>query len=146
MVVPAIGMGFDVYAHHVTRYLFEVLEIEEDGFVRWRSEDAVGPIALVQGTELKDGLVVEEEAFDAVFVFADGYFSHAKVAVDGVDGFAVVLYFDFEVVEEGVVRMPEFCVWNGQGDGAVCLSGCFGYLLVAIISDCLNLTAIQIFA
>ena len=146
MIVPAVGMGFDVYAHHVACDLFEVLEVEEDGFVRWRGEDAVGPIALVQGTELKDGFVVEEEAFDAVFVFADGYFSHAKVAVDCVDGFAVVLYFDFEVVEEGVVGMPEFCVWNTEGDGEVGLSGFFSYLPVAIVSDCLNLAAIQIFA
>ena len=139
MIVPAIGMGFDVYAHHVAGDLLEVLEVEEDGFVRWWGQDAVGPIALVQGTELKDGLVVEEEAFDAVFVFADGYFSHAKVAVDGVDGFAVVLYFDFEVVEERVVGMPEFWVWNGQEDGVVSLSSCFGDLPVAVIGDCLNL-------
>ena len=139
-------MGFDVYAHHVAGDLFEVLEVEEDGFVRWRGEDAVGPIALVQGTELKDGFVVEEEAFDAVFVFADGYFSHAKVAVDCVDGFAVVLYFDFEFVEEGVVRMPEFCVWNGEGDGAVSPFGCFGYLIVAVVGDCLNLAILQVFA
>ncbi len=146
MIVPAVGMGFDVYAHHVAGDLFEVLEVEEDGFVRWRGEDAVGPIALVQGTELKDGFVVEEEAFDAVFVFADGYFSHAKVAVDGVDGFAVVLYSDFEVVEEGVVWMPEFCVWDAEGDGVVGPSGCFGDLPVAVVGDCLNLAAIQVFA
>ena len=146
MIVPAVGMGFDVYAHHVAGDLFEVLKVEEDGFVRWRGQDAVGPIALVQGTELKDGFVVEVEAFDAVFVFANGYFSHAKVAVDYVDGFAVVLYFDFEVVEEGMIWMPEFCVWNGQGDGVVSLSGCFGYLLVAVIGDCLNLAILQVFA
>ncbi len=139
MIVPAVGMGFDVYAHHVAGDLFEVLKVEEDGFVRWRGEDAIGPIALVQGTELKDGFVVEVKAFDAVFVFADGYFSHAKVAVDGVDGFAVVLYSDFEVVEEGVVWMPEFCVRDVERDGAVGLSGYFGYLLVAVIGDCLNL-------
>ena len=45
VIVPAVGMGFDVYAHHVAGDLFEVLEVEEDGFVRWRGEDAVGPIA-----------------------------------------------------------------------------------------------------
>ena len=146
MIVPAVGMGFDVYAHHVAGDLFEVLEVEEDGFVRWRGEDAIGPIALVQGTELKDGFVVEVKAFDAVFVFADSYFSHAKVAVDGVDGLAVVLHFDFEVVEEGVVRMPEFCVWDAEGDGAVGLSGCFGYLLVVFIGDRLNLAILEVFA
>ena len=146
MIVPAVGMGFDVYAHHVTGDLFQVLEVEEDGFVRWRGEDAVGPIALVQGTELKDGFVVEVKAFDAVFVFANRYFSHAKVAVDCVDGFAVVLYSDFEVVEEGMVRMPEFCVWDAEGDGAVGPSGCFGDLPVVVVGDCLNLAILEVFA
>ena len=92
------------------------------------------------------GLSLRRKRLHAVFVFADGYFSHAKVAVDCVDGFAVVLDFDFEVVEKGVVWMPEFWVWNAEGDGVVSLSDYFGDLPVAVVGDCLNLAAIQVFA
>ncbi|MBA7669411.1 hypothetical protein ES703_77541 [subsurface metagenome] len=87
-IVESLRFELDVFAHHVEAEAFCGFDVIPQCFVRGSRIQTVRPPALVQRAVLKERLVVEHDAVDAAFIFADRYFSHAEVAVDRVDCFA----------------------------------------------------------
>lgn len=62
VVVPAVGFDFDVFADGVEAHVFDDVDIVGEGAVSRGGVDTVWPVALVEDAEVKEVLVVEEDA------------------------------------------------------------------------------------
>ena len=114
MVVPAVGLHLHVLPGHVEAELLRHLDVVPQRLVGRGGVDAVGPKALVEGAELEEELVVEEEAGDPILVLSERNLAQAEVARDLVHGLAALDEGDLEAVEERRVGGPELWVRNGK--------------------------------
>ena len=74
-------------------------DVITQGLIRRSGIKAIRPKALVERAELKIGLVVEQDARETLFVFAERNLAHAEIAIHLVEGAAAELQFDDQVVE-----------------------------------------------
>jgi len=119
VVVPPRRVHLDVHADHVAGDPLEELHVERRRGVAGRREDAVRPVALVQRTDLEDGLVVQADPREARRVLRQGNLPHAEVAGDLVGdlpGILEVAERDADVVEERIIRRPGLGVLDRHFD------------------------------
>ncbi len=126
MVIPAEGFDLDVFTGHVEPHGAGGFDVIPEGLVGGGGVESVGPPTLVEGTQLEEDLVVEEEAVDAAFVFGDGDFAHAEIAFDLIEGLAAAREGYGQVVEEGRIGRPELGVFDGDVEGGAGLSHAAG--------------------
>ena len=66
MGVPACWLNLDVLAYHIVAQLLGLDDVERQRLVGWGGVETVGPVALVECSELEVVLVVELQADDVV--------------------------------------------------------------------------------
>ena len=80
VVIPPERLLLDMLAEHIVTELLHLLNVEYHCLVGRRGELALGPIALVEQTSLKIGLVIESEPRDTCGVLDYREFTHTEVA------------------------------------------------------------------
>ena len=120
VIVPAQRLDLDVLAHHREAHVLEELDVLDHGFVGRRREKPVRVISLVEDAVVEVGFIVEPEARDAVFVFADRELPHAEVRGNGVRDEPVRIDGrDAQIIESRVFRRPQFRVGHRDGQRGV---------------------------
>jgi hypothetical protein len=74
-----------VLANHREAEVFHGLNVGAQRFVGRRRVESIRPPALIQRTELEDGLAVQRDPREPFAVLGQANFSHAEVAIDSID-------------------------------------------------------------
>lgn len=116
-------------SEHIKAEALHLGDIEYHRFVVGRSKTAVAPIALIEQAALEIGLVIEHKARQTLLILADAELSHAEIALDSIDSFAVFLHGEYKVIESRALGAPEFRIGHGKMRVELHLAGI--YLLAA---------------
>src|ERR1019366_3015138 len=85
-VIPARGFHLHVFARHVETEFLERVDIAAQGFVGGCGVEAVRPPSLIEGTDEKQRLVVEENAVGPSGIGARFHAAHAQITPHRVAG------------------------------------------------------------
>ena len=85
-------------AQHIKAQALCNLDIINHRLVCRRSEQALTPIALIEQAALEVGLVIEQQARQALFIAADAALAHAHIAAHRVAQFALRGKLQLEIV------------------------------------------------
>ena len=114
MVVPTGGLHLHVLADHIKAQGLGDLDIVGQCLVRRRGVQAVGPPSLVEGAELEQDFVVQQQLRTAVRILADRNLPHAEVARDLVDHGTVADHLHRQIVEVGRSGRPQLAPGTGR--------------------------------
>ena len=129
VIVPAQGLDLDMLSEHIKAEALHLGDIKYHRFVVGWSQTAVAPIALIEQAALEIGLVIEHKARQTLLILADAELSHAEIALDGIDSFAVFLHGEYKVIESRALGAPELRIGHGKMRVELHLAGI--YLLAA---------------
>ena len=113
--IPALRLDLHVLADQVEAEPSQREEVEAARVLGRGGIQPVGPPPLVEGAELEQRSVVEEQAVDARTVPGDGDLPHPEIAADGV----AARHTHAHSIEEGIARRPEPRMGDGERDDAL---------------------------
>src|SRR5262249_6356362 len=131
-VIPAGRLDLDVLAGHVEAELLGDLDIVAQSGVGRSSVQAIGPPTLIERAELEKRQIIEKQAVETVLATVHGDLAHAEIAGDLIDGLAIALELDLEIVKEGRIGGPKLGLVDFQVKVGANLAGDGGDYLVSV--------------
>ena len=126
VVVPAVGLDFDVLADHVEAGFSDLRKIEDHCFVRRRRVNAVRPVSLIQHALLKNHFMIETQprAYAPGPVF-ERPLLHGKTTQRRIRPHAVLPRTNIKIIQIRILAAPESSLprRNLHGNPAVRAAG-----------------------
>ena len=111
MIVPAVGLYFDMFAEHVEAELLHLPDVVDHRLVRRRRHKALGPVSLVQDPVEEIRFAVQQQPGLSCLIRPHAKRAHGKITLDH-----IFSRLDPQVVEFRVLRTPKAGVLNRDPD------------------------------
>src|SRR3984957_20957204 len=106
-IIPTVRLDLDMFPCQVESGGFEKGEIGSERVIGRGGVDAIGPKALVQRADLKQGLAIQGDARDALGILEQRNFPHPEVAGHGIDFLPSLFQRNLQIIKKWRIRRPQ---------------------------------------